>query len=288
MDIGTEIDRSFGDGPAPEPIDALLARGHRSLRRRRLATGAAALVLVVVAGGGAWSATGSGPSGHDSSTPVATDPTPRPGTSTTSDPSQATTPDPLAQALRGGELVALTLDGRLAVRDGVEVLKRVPNPLGYTDPGTSLGLEIRYRGTTYWYLLDSDGEQGTGSIHDEARRSFPTLTTWLDDQVALQTGGDTLALVHFSPGTATLQPLDGVTLVQQRSGVDLGPNFAGPDATTAVAEVRWQGDTWFVLARRLPGSDPEYFPTAASVSAPSLSGFLDYAHGQYAGGAGLR
>ena len=174
------------------------------------------------------------------------------------------------------------------MRDGVEVVKRVPNPLGYTDPGTSLGLEIRYRGTTYWYLLDSDGRQGTGSIHDEARRSFPTLQTWLDDQVALQNGGDTLALVRFTPGAATLQPLDGVTLVQQRSGVDLGPDFAGPGATTAVAEVRYRRATWFVLARRLPGSEPEYFPTAASVSAPTLAGFLDYARGQYAGGAGLR
>ncbi|GAB3793256.1 hypothetical protein [Nocardioides ungokensis] len=287
MDIGTEIDRSFGDGPAPGPVDDLLARGRRSLRRRRLATGTAALAVVVIVGGGAWSSTGSGPSGTDSSPAVATDPTPTPSASASA--SATPTPDPLAQALRGGELVALTLDGRLAVRDGVDILKRVPNPMGSTEPATSLGLEISYRGKTYWYLLDSDGTQSTGSSHDEARVSFPTLKSWLDDQVALQSGGDTLALVHFAgPGTATLQPLDGVTVVQQRAGVDLGPDFAGPDATTAVAEVRWQGETWFVLARRLPGSPPEYFPTAASVSAPTLAGFLDYARGRYAGGAGLR
>ncbi|WP_180934657.1 hypothetical protein [Nocardioides ungokensis] len=287
MDIGTEIDRSFGDGPAPGPVDDLLAAGSAvpatpSARHRDRGTGRGrhrrrrSLVehRVRPVRHGLLTGRGHRPDAH---------PERQCQCQCHADPR------PTRQALRGGELVALTLDGRLAVRDGVDILKRVPNPMGSTEPATSLGLEISYRGKTYWYLLDSDGTQSTGSSHDEARVSFPTLKSWLDDQVALQSGGDTLALVHFAgPGTATLQPLDGVTVVQQRAGVDLGPDFAGPDATTAVAEVRWQGETWFVLARRLPGSPPEYFPTAASVSAPTLAGFLDYARGRYAGGAGLR
>ena len=72
-------------------------------------------------------------------------------------------------------------------------------------------------------------------------------------------------------------------------GVRLGNDFAGPGASTAVAEVRWQGESWFVAARRLPGSPPEYFPTAASVSGRTLDDFLAYARDRYSEqGAGLR
>jgi hypothetical protein len=68
----------------------------------------------------------------------------------------------------------------------------------------------------------------------------------------------------------------------------MGPSFAGPHARTAVAEVRWKGERWYVLARHIRGSRPEYFPTAASVSRPTLDGFLEYARASYDDGTGLR
>ena len=48
MDIQDEIDRSFGPGPEPGPVDALVADGRRALRRRRATTAAAALAIVLV------------------------------------------------------------------------------------------------------------------------------------------------------------------------------------------------------------------------------------------------
>ena len=54
MDIQDEIDRSFGAGPEPGPVEALVADGRRALRRRRASTGAAALAIVLIAGAPTW------------------------------------------------------------------------------------------------------------------------------------------------------------------------------------------------------------------------------------------
>jgi hypothetical protein len=270
-DLARRLDDAIGAAPealAPGRTTALVAAGRRARTRRRALLGTAAAGVVLLAVGGlALGLTAGDRAGTEPS--VATDPS-------------------VQDALLPGERVALTLDGQLAVRDGIEVLQRVDNPLGLTPPGHSLGVAVRDGATTYWYLLDTDGRTGTGSSSDEARRSFPTLRSWLDDQVALQSGEPTLALVRFT-ADGRLTPLDGVTIVRQRTGVRLGNDFAGPGTTTAVAEVRWRGETWFVPARRLPGARPEYFPTAASVSGPTLDDFLAYARARYSeNGAGLR
>jgi hypothetical protein len=293
-DLAGRLDEAIGSAPEPFPparTTALLAAGRRARTRRRAALGATALgVGVLVVAGVALGAAGGDRAGTEPS--VATDPgdpsagVPSPGGPSPSGPEPS--PSPAGDVLLPGERVALTLDGELVVRDGVEVLQRVPDPLGSTPPAHSLGLAVRDGATTYWYLLDTDGRQGTGSSSDEARRAFPTLRAWLDDQVALQTGRPTLALVRFT-AAGRLAPLDGVTLVRQRTDLRLGNDFAGPEDRTAVAEVRWRGGTWFVAARRLPGSPPEYFPTAASVSGPTLDDFLAYARDRYSEqGAGLR
>ncbi len=95
-----------------------------------------------------------------------------------------------------------------------------------------------------------------------------------------------LELVRFGEGEELL-PLPGVTMLQQTGDVDLGPNFAGPRDRTAVAEVSYDGQRWYVLARDGDG-DIQYFPTAASVSAPTLEEFLPYAKGLYDDEVGLR
>ena len=148
---------------------------------------------------------------------------------------------------------------------------------------------MRDGATTYWYLLDTDGRHGTGSSSDEARRAFPTLQAWLDDQVALQTGRPTLALVRFT-ADGRLTPLDGVTLVRQRTDVRPRQRLRRPR--------RHHRGGRGALARARRGSSPRggcraphrsTSRTAASVSGPTLDDFLAYARARYSEhGAGLR
>ncbi len=92
--------------------------------------------------------------------------------------------------------------------------------------------------------------------------------------------------MKFGQGEELL-PRDGVELLQQTGDIDLGPSFAGPNDRTAVAEVTYAGERWYVLARDSDG-DIQYFPTAASVSEPTLEEFLPYAKAAYNSGGGLR
>jgi len=183
-------------------------------------------------------------------------------------------------------LVSYDAQGELVLDDGVTITEQVTNPLRLQAPEKSVGLEVQHDGQTFWYLLQWSPDQSSTSS-DPADKAFPSLRDWLDDQVALQQGGETLQLVEFA-ADGSLTPLAGVTLVRQQAGVDVGEEFAPADARTAVAEVRYQAKTWFVLARDLNVGPPEYFPTAASVSGSTLEEFLGYARQQYAGGEGLR
>jgi len=285
-DIRDELDRSFGYGPPLDHVDDIVELGHRAVRRRRLALAGLAAGCCLAAAGVAWSVVDS--PGASSGRDVTVQPTQAP--SATESPAVAG--DPPVEYVDadhpglGGADVAYD-DGVLLVREGVEILEQVANPLDRRPPRTSLGLALAVDGAQQWALVAGSPSGSTVSTVP-ARQSFPDLQTWLDDQVALDRGEPTLALVSFGTG-AELVAEPGVEIVQQQPSPQVGAEFAGPDAVhTAVAEVRWQGERWFVLARELPGSAPEYFPTAASVSAPTLAGFLEFARAAYSGGAGLR
>lgn len=172
--------------------------------------------------------------------------------------------------------------GRLVLPSSTRVLRVVANPAGVTAPEFSLGLDLEYDGERQWVLAEEDG-----SSWDPAYKSFATLEQWLDDMVALSSGGETQQFVKFGADGA-LVGMPGVTVVQQRGGVDVGESFAGPDDKTAVAEVTVEGETWFVLARRIGSGPTEFFPTAKMAGRETLDEFLDYARGQYANGEGLR
>jgi hypothetical protein len=283
IDIRDELDRSFGAGPPVDDLAVVLDRGHRAVRRRRITVAAGAAVCCVVVGGAAWSTV-------DSSGPTTgRDPVVQPsGTGTGQEAGslpveyrKADDPD------LGKGLVGFGDDGVFLVREGVDILEYVDNPLGLRPPDYSAGFAIRTDRREVWVLAEGN-PSGGGTYTAPARESFPSLAMWIDDWVALQDGEATLALVSFGGGDR-LVPEPGVEIVRQQADPDLGPAFAGPDALrTAVAEVRWQGERWYVLARELPDSDPEYFPTAASVSRPTLEGFLDYARTSYESGTGLR
>jgi hypothetical protein len=274
MNLTEELDRSFGSGPDHRPIEDRLAAGRRLVRRRRIAATAATVAVVAVAGSTGVALTG------------ANEPSSDPGT--TSQPSDE--PRDKGFGLEPGQELRLTPDGTLLTADGVEVLERVDNPLGYSPPDHSLGVVYRFEGATHWALatIQKDGKDvGSFTSSEEAGRSFPTFEYWLDDQVALQNGEPTLALVSFGEGE-TLVPRDGVEILQQTGDAELPSDFAGPDDRTAVAEVTYRGERWYVLARQVDDSPPEYFPSAAAATRPTLEGFLDYAADAYGAGEGLR
>lgn len=176
----------------------------------------------------------------------------------------------------------LDSSGRLVLPSATRVLRIVPNPADVTAPEFSLGLDLEYDGERQWALVQVDG-----ASWDPAYKSFAKLEQWLDDMVALNSGDETQHLVKFGANGA-LVGLPGVTVVRQRADVDLGESFAGPGDKTAVAEVTFEGDTWFVPARRIGNEPPEFFPTAAIAGRETLDKFLDYAREQYANGEGLR
>lgn len=296
-DIRDEIDRSFGDGPpATDPTTGsrtdtatVVRLGQRALRRRRAAVATAAAACCLVVGGAAWSAlgtstssTGQGPAGQPTSTASDT-PTDAP----TAPDAPPVETRPAGDPELGKQVLVYGGDGTYLVREGTEVLEYLENPLDLRPPAHSAAFALRVDGSEVWALAEGS-RTGSGIITVPARESLPTLAMWVDDQVALQEGEPTLALVHFA-SASKLAPEPGVEILRQEPDPDVGTSFAPADAIrSAVAEVRWKGTRWYVLARELPDSEPEYFPTAASVSRPTLEGFIEYARGSYSSGTGLR
>lgn len=289
-DLRDQIDHSFGEGPAHRDDLAVLFAGRRAVRRRRIAAGAgAALVVAVVAGGALATGVPAGTSGQQEPMTIPT---------VTSAPEQAAYQHvPASDPALDGQDVLLAPDGTLYVRQGLEVLELVADPMEAEPPRHSVALATAAGGDETWWLLES-GPRSSSASSEAARQSFPDLAMWVDDQVAMQRGEPTLALVRFGPDGTLVPDQDGVEILEQRPDVDLGPSFAGPDDPTAVAAVQWRGERWYVLARHLQGSGPawscgggcpaEYFPTAASVSRPTLDGFLEHARASYDEGTGLR
>jgi hypothetical protein len=278
-DIRDQIDRSFGDGPAYVDDGRLLDDGRRALRRRRGLPVVAAVAVVVVAGV-AWASLGR------SSSTTGQDPLAPPSSSAAPQPQPGFEYRPASDPDLDGQDAAIADDGTVLVRQGVEVDQLIENPFEVDPPKHSAALAYHGGSGETWALLLYDRTSG-GGWFEPARQSFPDLEQWVSDQIAMQRGEPTLALVAFGPD-GELVPEAGVEILQQRADVDMGPTFAGPGDPTAVAEVRWQGERWYVLARDLPGGPPEYFPTAASVSRPTLDGFLAYARASYDSGTGLR
>lgn len=159
---------------------------------------------------------------------------------------------------------------------GAKEIQRVDNPMGGDDG--SAGLVVEQAGVTHWILVDGGG----GSYERADESDFPTFEMWLDNEVAFQSGKERLALVRFGDGDK-LVAREGVTIVRQSADPDVGAGLlANQDAPSAVAEVRYQGRTWFVIARHLKGEAPEYFPTVAKPGRATMDEYLAYARAEYA------
>jgi hypothetical protein len=306
MDISEEIDRSFGSGPEQGTVSALVADGRRALRRRRLATGAAAAVVAVVVGGTTVLASAGG--GDPQGAPLAGEPsgtttgaaTPSPSPTAEEPAGIEVVRDPKAGML--GMAVDLRPDGTLHVAPGVQVVRIVDNPYHRKAPAISAAVVYRQDGTTFWYVGYVDRRSGGGSANQEAMTDL-SFRDWIDEQAPIQgnqggdTGGSTggdwpgmvdMQLVRFDGVTERLQPLDAVTMVQQRPHPAVGDSFAGASDRSAVAEVTFEGTRYYVLARRTAGASAQYIAVTAADGGPTLDAFLDFARQRYAeGGGGL-
>jgi hypothetical protein len=311
MDIRDEIDRSFGPGPDTRTVDdelqGLLASGHRNLRRRRVVAGAAAAAAAVAIGGTTVLAAAGG--GSPSGAPLAGEPSATPtGAATPSPTPPASKPAGITvvrdqEAGMMGMSVSLRPDGKLHVEPGVQVVRIVDNPYHRKAPSISAAVVYRQQGTTYWFAGYVDKNMGGGSANQEAMTEV-SFRDWIDEQAPIQ-GKDQVAppgsdvgdwpgmvdmqLVRFDGDTERLQPLDAVTMVQQRPHPEVGDSFAGADDRSAVAEVTFEGTRYYVLARRPAGGAPaQYIAVKADDGGPTLDAFLDFARQRYAeGGGGL-
>jgi hypothetical protein len=194
-------------------------------------------------------------------------------------------------------LVAYTHAGKLVRSKGVEVLDRRDGKFA-TDAAKSAALRLRLDDKEEWLIVGWTRKgygvlvgTSTGTTFDEwARRSerSPVELGLPDDYYRAPASLDTAGRLVLPLNTRVLRVVDnpagvtapefslgldveqdgelvglpGVTVVEQRGGVDVGERFAGPEDKTAVAKVTFEGETWFVLARRIGSGPAEFFPTA--------------------------
>lgn len=298
------IERSISEGPHGVPVDDLLARGHRALVRRRLLTGAGAtLATVAILGTTAVAMGGSGthtarPPGY-AELPSASPTTP------TSVPTPALRTPSVREAQRAMSRPLARFDGRgrLVLAPQTQVVRRVDDPFAGRQPGRSVALELEYRRVRYWFALyqepDRSGDWTSFMWPGDYDGSFQA---WVAEQFLLEEGGPPrreaqdgwpgipdLELVRFVAGTERLEPVAGVTILGQRAHVSVWGSFADPEDQTAAAKVETSdGERYYVLARRIEGSAPQYIAVTEADGGPTLDSFLDLARERYAeNGGGL-
>lgn len=305
-DIRDEIERSFGDGPPTEDLDLLLETGRAAVRRRRVVEGGSLLLVAAALTVAALLSTGNGagrtspdPAGQPRATQAA-EPSTSPETPVVPDgshPDVITTVDP---DLPADSPVSIEPDGTVGVRPGVDIVTTIAQPFDDKSLTASAALEYTWRGTRYWFV--GYVQEGGGGTSVQPVLSTMSFRAWIREQrpihgsatdVAPDAGRDwpgrvDLDLVVFQGDTQRLAPLPGVTILQQRAHPDLPDSFATADDRSAVAEVRFEGRRWYVLARSAAGSGPQFIAVSAGKGGDTLEEFLILAEERYAeGGGGL-
>lgn len=299
-DIRDELDRSFGAGPPIDDLDLLLDRGRAAVRRRRLA-GAASIALAagvvvgiaLVSTGGPGTTTSPDPAGTASATPTSAPVVP-----------DAIEPDvvPIIRDDRREDgprslnqpVVSLEADGFVHAQPDVEILHAVADPLDRPDISRSVALQYVYRGETHWFFGAIQGDGMIFSTSTPALADLP-FERWVAASAPARRldhdrwpGRDGADLVEFSGDTERLRAMGSATILEQRPHPALPDSFAGARDASAVAMVELQGERWYVLARRSPGSPPQYIAVPAEDGGATLDDFLTMARDRYAeGGGGL-
>jgi hypothetical protein len=200
----------------------------------------------------------------------------------------------------GDELARYDADtGELLINPAATVEQRIDNPFDVAAPATSVGLVLTRGHKTFWYALYRDAT-GASSTYGPAehRRSF---RAWLDDLHGIVPGDDVTLpapgagdfpglpaddLVSLAAGTEQLVAAEGVTILEQRPGVDAGRSFAAPRDRTAAARVRTAtGQVVYVLVRASGGTS-QAISVPEAKGGPDLDAFLAFARERYAEGEG--
>ena len=299
IDWQRELDTSFGAAP-DVPAGLYVASGRRAVRRRRAGT-AVVVVAVVVGGGAAW-ATGPGSPSPRGDAPVATS-GPSPSREQSSEKSERETRRDRLERMREaadarisflGNPGALTDHGLVLAAKAGPVLQRVPNPMGYTPAqGSSLAIRVMYEGREQYSLMALFADGGTSTSTNDASGDFGS---WLDNAVRTQRTLDVANGVTPSAGDSSEGPWlvlqdgrvaaarEGIVIVEERVGVDLGPSFADGATRTGAARLLLDGRTEYVVYRVVGGQ----LDVVPGGSFDSFAAFLDWARAQYASGQGLR
>lgn len=258
------IDSSFGSGPAPAPAADRLAPARRALRRRRILSGGGAVAGVVAA----VTATAliSGGSGGDARAVQPAAPAPAPSESTSTAPSAA---DWCMQWLEDLP-TDFSVTSTMAPDDGSS---------GSGSSG-AMSSEVHVHGDG-----DLESAPSLGCSFDGAIGEIPTEFGSASEPLPGESD-----LVRFTDDTSeALTSHHGSEILEQFADVDLPDNFAGPDDRTAVARVLDVDVVFYVLARQLEGSRPEYIETADPEGRwPTIAAFLRHAEKQYDSEEGLR
>jgi hypothetical protein len=235
-------------------------------------------------------------------------PTPTPAPSATArfpgfPPPPGATPVP-DRSLTADWPLEIRADG-LHVRPSLRILRQIDDPWDQrARGGWSVAVVYRDgRGPVIWWAGSADADLGGGSASIPAKYArTESFTSWVDTQRPV-TGdpsptadppGDwpgitNLDLVRFAAAGERLEPLDAVTLLEQRPHPDLPASWAGDSDRSAVAEVEFEGTRYYVLARELRGDPaPQYIAVLAARGGRTLDAFLALARDRYAeGGGGL-
>jgi len=276
-----ELERSFGEGPAHQPVEETLRSGRRALRRRRVGAAAGALAVLAALGTG-YAVSSAGPAPRTSGE-VATDPTPTP----TPSPTEAATPT--SQPWHKAETLRYSADGELEVRPGVVVHEHIENPYGYDPPKRSDALDITFEGRRSWTIVElTRGD--FASFESTPSNGWASFADYVADQVGAGTEGngwpDTLRLTDDGTVVASA----GGEILQRTDDPRLGDSFAAPGTPTGAALVRAAEDGvgYFVVWRVVDGRLDVITTPPRDVVGATFEELLSYARGQYASGEGLR
>ncbi len=317
-ELAHQLERSLDDLPTV-PATTYLHQAKLVRRRRRAAAGLVAASVLVVASGGLMAVTAPGgdtPGDLATNTGRELVPVTMPSADLPADPdypapepanpveavdglagvdSYSTTKVPSwAQEYGNHGPVAIAPDGRLWVAPEAVVRRTVVDPMAGTTLGDgtrvteSFAVEARFEdddnllGDVVWVLIyNSEDVPGSFGEMDEPGRWTDDFELWVDDVTSRPQGRPDFAsrLVDFTDDSSdVLVPRDGVQVVRQLDGVELGPTWA-KHPRSSVAEVRWAGKTWFVLAQGPRNGSPFFDAYDPGLSAPDLEGFVTWLRG---------
>jgi hypothetical protein len=313
-DIRDAIERSIGDGPEPPEPELLLVHGRRALRRRRLveagsAVAASAAVVTVMVLGARGTTEGAAPRPVDPASATATtragEPTGIPSTAVTAPRFPAPDAPVVTDPRVPSDWPVMQKPDGVHVSPRVQVVRFEDDPWGLRPKAWSVAVIYRLHGVTYWYAGYIDATYGGASASIPAANAGLPFDDWVQEQDEVDRSGagggrpsapatpdggwpgmTDLQLVRFDGASERLTPLDAVTLLQQRPHPDLPASWARPGDRSAVAEVRFEGVRYYVLARTMGEGAPQYVAVKAADGGATLDDFLDLARHRYASGGG--